>query len=155
MKLNLIYVDASTRFLTKLRGIENPERKRRIIGKEFIKVFMDEARKIGRFDFLAQGTLYPDVIESTSFRGPSAKIKSHHNVGGLPERMHLKLIEPLKELFKDEVRQVGKEIGLPQELIERNRFRAPAVNGRFLWTVAASQYGLAMGGNCFTGTATG
>ena len=113
MKLNLIYVDASARFLKKLRGVENPEKKRRIIGREFIKVFMEEARKIGRFDFLAQGTLYPDVIESVSTKGPSDTIKSHHN--RVPEVLKLiksgKVIEPLKELFKDEVRELGSGPG--------------------------------------------
>jgi GMP synthase (glutamine-hydrolysing) len=133
--LNLKAVDAAELFLEKLAGVVDPERKRKIIGNEFIFLFEKEARKIGGATFLAQGTLYPDVIESTSFRGPSAKIKSHHNVGGLPERMHLKLIEPLKELFKDEVRQVGKEIGLPQELIERQPFPGPGLAVRILGVV--------------------
>ncbi len=133
--LNLKAVDAAEIFLEKLAGVVDPERKRKIIGNEFIFLFEKEARKIGGATFLAQGTLYPDVIESTSFRGPSAKIKSHHNVGGLPERMHLKLIEPLKELFKDEVRQVGKEIGLPQELIERQPFPGPGLAVRTLGAV--------------------
>ncbi len=105
--LNLQVVDAADLFLEKLAGVMDPEQKRKIIGNEFIYLFEKEAQKIGGATYLAQGTLYPDVIESVSFRGPSAKIKSHHNVGGLPERMHLKLIEPLKELFKDEVRAVG------------------------------------------------
>jgi GMP synthase (glutamine-hydrolysing) len=133
--LNLKAVDAAEIFLEKLAGVVDPEKKRKIIGNEFIFLFENEARKIGGAAFLAQGTLYPDVIESTSFRGPSAKIKSHHNVGGLPERMHLKLIEPLKELFKDEVRQVGKEIGLPQELIERQPFPGPGLAVRTLGAV--------------------
>ena len=133
--LNLKAVDAAEIFLEKLAGVVDPESKRKIIGNEFIFLFEKEARKIGGATFLAQGTLYPDVIESTSFRGPSAKIKSHHNVGGLPERMHLKLIEPLKELFKDEVRQVGKEIGLPQELIERQPFPGPGLAVRTLGAV--------------------
>ena len=106
-RLNLDVVDAAARFLGKLAGVTDPERKRKIIGNEFIEVFEEEARRIGKVDFLAQGTLYPDVIESVSFKGPSAVIKSHHNVGGLPERMHLKLVEPLRELFKDEVRELG------------------------------------------------
>jgi GMP synthase (glutamine-hydrolysing) len=133
--LNLKAVDAAEIFLGKLAGVVDPEKKRKIIGNEFIFLFENEARKMGGATFLAQGTLYPDVIESTSFRGPSAKIKSHHNVGGLPERMHLKLIEPLKELFKDEVRQVGKEIGLPHELIERQPFPGPGLAVRTLGAV--------------------
>lgn len=133
--LNLKAVDAAEIFLGKLAAVVDPEMKRKIIGNEFIFLFEKEARKIGGATFLAQGTLYPDVIESTSFRGPSAKIKSHHNVGGLPERMPLKLIEPLKELFKDEVREVGKEIGLPQELIERQPFPGPGLAVRILGPV--------------------
>ena len=133
--LNLKTVEAAEIFLGKLAGVVDPEEKRKIIGNEFIFLFEKEARKIGGATFLAQGTLYPDVIESTSFRGPSAKIKSHHNVGGLPERMHLKLIEPLRELFKDEVRKVGKEIGLPRELIERQPFPGPGLAVRILGAV--------------------
>ena len=133
--LNLKTVEAAEIFLGKLAGVFDPEEKRKIIGNEFIFLFEKEARKIGGATFLAQGTLYPDVIESTSFRGPSAKIKSHHNVGGLPERMHLKLIEPLRELFKDEVRKVGKEIGLPRELIERQPFPGPGLAVRILGAV--------------------
>ena len=133
--LNLQTVNAGEIFLEKLASVVDPEIKRKIIGNEFIFLFAREARKIGGATFLAQGTLYPDVIESTSFRGPSAKIKSHHNVGGLPERMHLRLIEPLKELFKDEVREVGREIGLPQELIERHPFPGPGLAVRILGAV--------------------
>ncbi|MGD0627461.1 MAG: glutamine-hydrolyzing GMP synthase, partial [Thermodesulfobacteriota bacterium] len=133
--LNLQTVDAGEIFLEKLARVVDPEIKRKIIGNEFIFLFEREARKIGGATFLAQGTLYPDVIESTSFRGPSAKIKSHHNVGGLPESMHLRLIEPLKELFKDEVREVGREIGLPQELIERHPFPGPGLAVRILGAV--------------------
>jgi GMP synthase (glutamine-hydrolysing) len=124
--LNLIHVDAGKRFLDKLRGVEDPEKKRKIIGEEFIRVFEDES-KIIKADFLVQGTLYPDVIESVSVRGPSAKIKSHHNVGGLPERMNMKLIEPLRELFKDEVRAVGRELGLPPEILDRHPFPGPGL----------------------------
>ncbi len=134
--LNLRVVDAADIFLEKLAGVVDPERKRKIIGSEFIYLFEREAQKIGGASFLAQGTLYPDVIESISFRGPSAKIKSHHNVGGLPERMHLKLIEPLKELFKDEVRALGREVGLPQELIERQPFPGPGLAVRTLGAVS-------------------
>ena len=135
LRLNLDAVDAGDLFLEKLAGVVDPEKKRKIIGNEFIFLFEKEAQKIPGVAFLAQGTLYPDVIESVSFRGPSAKIKSHHNVGGLPERMHLTLIEPLKELFKDEVREVGRELGLPQELIERQPFPGPGLAVRTLGAV--------------------
>jgi len=135
LKLNLDVVDAGELFLEKLAGVVDPEKKRKIIGNEFIYLFEKEAQKISGVTFLAQGTLYPDVIESVSFRGPSAMIKSHHNVGGLPERMHLTLIEPLKELFKDEVREVGRELGLPQELIERQPFPGPGLAVRTLGAV--------------------
>src|ERR1019366_3812936 len=108
-----------------LTEIIDPERKRKIIGSEFISVFEDEAKGIGPVDFLVQGTLYPDVIESVSVKGPSATIKSHHNVGGLPERMKLKLIEPLRYLFKDEVRVLGKELGIAEEIIQRHPFPGP------------------------------
>ncbi len=123
----LKYVDASKRFLKKLEGVTDPEEKRKIIGNEFIKVFEEEAKKIKDVEFLAQGTLYPDVIESVSFKGPSAVIKSHHNVGGLPEVMKLKLIEPLRELFKDEVRRLGQELGLPEEICWRHPFPGPGL----------------------------
>ncbi len=120
-------VDASERFLNRLRGVKDPERKRKIIGNEFIKVFESEAMKLKNVGFLAQGTLYPDVIESTSFKGPSAVIKSHHNVGGLLKKMKLRLIEPLRELFKDEVRLLGKELGMPDEIINRHPFPGPGL----------------------------
>jgi GMP synthase (glutamine-hydrolysing) len=113
------HVDAANKFLSELRGVEDPEQKRKIIGRLFIEVFEAEAKKLGDVKFLAQGTLYPDVIESVSSGGPSATIKSHHNVGGLPPNMEFKLIEPLRELFKDEVRRLGEELGLPRELIQR------------------------------------
>jgi GMP synthase (glutamine-hydrolysing) len=125
--MRIKYIDASKRFLTKLRDVINPERKRKIIGNEFIKVFEEEARKIKGVEFLAQGTLYPDVIESIPFKGPSATIKSHHNVGGLLKRMKLKLIEPLRELFKDEVRLLGKELHIPEEIINRQPFPGPGL----------------------------
>jgi GMP synthase (glutamine-hydrolysing) len=126
--MNIIYVDAADRFLNRLKGIIDPEEKRKIIGEEFIHVFEDEAKKIGKVDFLAQGTLYPDVIESvSSVSNVSAKIKSHHNVGGLPARMTLKLLEPLRFLFKDEVRLVGKELGLPEEMVWRQPFPGPGL----------------------------
>ena len=111
-------VDARKRFLDKLKGVVDPERKRKIIGHEFIRVFEEEAKKVKNAHFLVQGTLYPDVIESVSFHGgPTASIKSHHNVGGLPQKMHLKLIEPFRELFKDEVRQIASILDLPKDII--------------------------------------
>ncbi len=129
--IRLQYADAEERFLSKLEGISEPEAKRKIIGKEFIEVFEHEARAIGRVDFLAQGTLYPDVIESVSATGgPSATIKSHHNVGGLPEDLRFELIEPLRELFKDEVRELGKELGLPDEVVYRHPFPGPGLGIR-------------------------
>jgi len=130
--INLLSVDKSKLFLSQLEGVTNPEEKRKIIGRLFIEVFEGEAKRLGQFDFLAQGTLYPDVIESISVRGPSATIKSHHNVGGLPEKMHFKLIEPLRELFKDEVRNVGRELGLPEEIIGRHPFPGPGLAVRIL-----------------------
>jgi GMP synthase (glutamine-hydrolysing) len=134
-RADLRVVDASDRFLNKLAGVTDPEQKRKIIGREFIAVFEEEAQKIGGADFLVQGTLYPDVIESVSFKGPSATIKSHHNVGGLPERMHLKLVEPLRELFKDEVRVLGAELGLPQHVLWRQPFPGPGLAVRVLGEV--------------------
>jgi len=137
MKLNLIYVDASKRFLDKLKGVEDPEKKRKIIGKEFVAVFMEEAKKIGKFDFLAQGTLYPDVIESVSTKGPSDTIKSHHN--RVPEILKLiksgKVVEPLKELFKDEVRELGVKLGMAEELIHRHPFPGPGLAIRIVGDV--------------------
>jgi GMP synthase (glutamine-hydrolysing) len=134
-KANLRVVDASERFLSKLAGVTDPEQKRKIIGREFIAVFEEEAKKVGDAQFLVQGTLYPDVIESVSFKGPSATIKSHHNVGGLPERMHLKLVEPLRELFKDEVRALGAELGLPRHVLWRQPFPGPGLAVRILGEV--------------------
>jgi GMP synthase (glutamine-hydrolysing) len=128
-------VNAAERFLGTLVGIEDPEEKRRRIGHEFIAVFEEEARRFPDARFLAQGTLYPDVIESTSVRGPSATIKTHHNVGGLPERLGLELVEPLRELFKDEVRRVGEELGLPQEFVWRHPFPGPGLAVRILGDV--------------------
>jgi GMP synthase (glutamine-hydrolysing) len=128
-------VDASAKFLKRLRGEEEPERKRKIIGVTFIEVFEEEARSIADVRFLAQGTLYPDVIESVSFKGPSATIKSHHNVGGLPERMRLSLIEPLRELFKDEVRKVGAVLGIPDAILHRQPFPGPGLAIRVLGEV--------------------
>ena len=135
-KINLIHVDASRRFLDVLRGVTDPELKRKRIGAEFIAVFEDEARRLGDIPWLAQGTLYPDVIESVSFRGPSATIKTHHNVGGLPLTMQFKLIEPLRELFKDEVRQLGELLGLPSDIVWRQPFPGPGLAIRVLGEVA-------------------
>jgi GMP synthase (glutamine-hydrolysing) len=130
--LNIVGIDASQRFLSALSGVVDPEQKRKIIGATFIDVFEAEANKIGDVKFLVQGTLYPDVIESVSVRGPSQTIKSHHNVGGLPEKMNLKLIEPLRELFKDEVRIIGRELGVPDEILHRHPFPGPGLAVRVL-----------------------
>lgn len=130
--LNIKMVDASEQFLSKLKGVSDPEKKRKVIGHEFIEVFNAEAKKFEDADFLAQGTIYPDVIESQSVKGPSATIKSHHNVGGLPADMKLQLLEPLRELFKDEVRKVGVELGIPKELVFRHPFPGPGLGVRIL-----------------------
>ena len=139
MQLPLDFVDASSTFLERLAGVTDPEQKRKIIGREFIAVFEDEVendrREHGEARYLAQGTLYPDVIESVSFKGPSATIKSHHNVGGLPERMKMQLIEPLRELFKDEVRALGRELGLPEAIVSRQPFPGPGLAIRVLGEV--------------------
>jgi len=133
MKMKVVFVDATDRFLEKLRGVVDPERKRKIIGEEFIRVFEEEAGKLGKIDFLAQGTLYPDVIESTSYDTTVAvRIKSHHNVGGLPEKMQFALVEPLRYLFKDEVRRVGLELGLPESMIWRQPFPGPGLAVRVI-----------------------
>jgi GMP synthase (glutamine-hydrolysing) len=135
MGLDVRAVHASARFLKNLRGVDDPERKRRIIGVTFIEVFEEEAARLGDVGFLAQGTLYPDVIESVSVRGPSAVIKSHHNVGGLPERMRLELLEPLRELFKDEAREVGRVLEVPEEIVGRQPFPGPGLAIRVLGAV--------------------
>ncbi|MBI4328657.1 MAG: glutamine-hydrolyzing GMP synthase [Chloroflexi bacterium] len=136
LKLNVVYRDATNRFLERLRGITDPEKKRVTIGNEFIAVFEEEAQRLGRVDFLAQGTTYPDVIESRSPESKtSAKIKTHHNVGGLPERMRLRLVEPLRYLFKDEVRKVGLALGLPEEMVWRQPFPGPGLAIRILGEV--------------------
>jgi GMP synthase (glutamine-hydrolysing) len=137
--MNIKMVDASEQFLSKLEGISDPEEKRKIIGREFIVVFDEESRKFDDAAFLAQGTIYPDVIESQSVKGPSATIKSHHNVGGLPEHMKLQLLEPLRELFKDEVRKVGVELGIPRELVYRHPFPGPGLGIRVLGEVDAEK----------------
>jgi GMP synthase (glutamine-hydrolysing) len=133
--LNVKAVDRSERFLNRLKGVTNPEQKRKIIGEEFIRVFEEEARKLGEIQFLVQGTLYPDVIESVSVKGPSATIKSHHNVGGLPADLRFKLIEPLRELFKDEVREVGRELGLGDDIVSRQPFPGPGLAVRIVGDV--------------------
>jgi GMP synthase (glutamine-hydrolysing) len=141
-KVNLIHVDATKRFLDRLAGVTDPEAKRKAIGAEFIAVFEDEARKLGHIPWLAQGTLYPDVIESVSFKGPSATIKTHHNVGGLPPNMRFKLVEPLRELFKDEVRELGALLGLPREIIWRQPFPGPGLAIRVLGEVTEERLAL-------------
>jgi GMP synthase (glutamine-hydrolysing) len=142
LQLPLVFVDAADLFLDRLTGIVDPEQKRKIIGAMFIEVFESEAKKLGSFDYLAQGTLYPDVIESVSVIGPSHVIKSHHNVGGLPERMRFKLVEPLRLLFKDEVRAVGSELGLDDEFVWRQPFPGPGLAVRILGEVTASRLNL-------------
>jgi GMP synthase (glutamine-hydrolysing) len=137
MGLNVIGVDAAERFLEKLRGVVDPEEKRRRIGGEFIAVFAEEARKLGEVPFLVQGTLYPDVIESVSVKGPSQTIKTHHNVGGLPSEIPFQLVEPLRDLFKDEVRQIGRELGLPEEMLTKHPFPGPGLAVRLLGGVDA------------------
>ncbi len=135
LKLNLKKIDASERFLSKLIKTSDPEKKRKIIGRTFISVFDEEAKKLGKVDFLVQGTLYPDIIESVSVKGPSATIKSHHNVGGLPKRMRMKVVEPLRALFKDEVRKLGLELGIPKNLLYRHPFPGPGLAIRIIGKV--------------------
>src|ERR1044071_1786491 len=142
MKLNISGVRAGHLFLEALKGVTDPEEKRKRIGKVFIDVFEEEAKRLGDVGYLVQGTLYPDVIESVSVRGPSAVIKSHHNVGGLPEKMNLKLIEPLRELFKDEVRLIGRELGVPEDFIGRHPFPGPGLAVRILGEVDSERLAL-------------
>ena len=132
LKINLHYVNAEEQFLSRLTGITDPEVKRKIIGEQFIATFEDGLGNVGKIDFLAQGTLYPDVIESVSVKGPSATIKTHHNVGGLPEKLHFQLIEPFRELFKDEVREVGRELGIPEDILGRHPFPGPGLAVRVI-----------------------
>jgi GMP synthase (glutamine-hydrolysing) len=139
LSLNVVGVDASRDFLKPLAGVEDPEVKRKIVGEQFIRVFEREAKKLGGIQFLVQGTLYPDVIESVSVLGPSVTIKSHHNVGGLPEKIDLELVEPLKNLFKDEVRRVGEELGLPESLIQRQPFPGPGLSVRIIGEVTEAR----------------
>jgi GMP synthase (glutamine-hydrolysing) len=142
LRLNVVAVDAARRFLTRLAGVSDPERKRKVIGREFIEVFKSSMRRVGKAGFLAQGTLYPDVIESVSVRGPSAVIKSHHNVGGLPKGMKFKLVEPLRWLFKDEVRKAGLELGLDEEFVYRQPFPGPGLAVRCLGPVTKERLDL-------------
>jgi len=142
MKLPLEFVEATDLFLSRLAGVMDPERKRKIIGQTFIDVFEEKAAALGGFDFLAQGTLYPDVIESVSVVGPSSAIKSHHNVGGLPERMRFTLVEPLRELFKDEVRRLGRDLGLDEEFVVRQPFPGPGLAVRILGDVTEPRLAL-------------
>jgi GMP synthase (glutamine-hydrolysing) len=142
LQLPLTFADASAIFLDRLRGVVDPEQKRKIIGKTFIDVFEDEAAKLGPVEFLAQGTLYPDVIESVAIVGQSSLIKSHHNVGGLPERMRMRLVEPLRELFKDEVREVGRQLGLDEEFVVRQPFPGPGLAVRILGEVTPARLDL-------------
>ncbi len=142
MHLNVKGIAAGERFLSELAGVTDPEKKRKTIGRVFIEVFQEEAEKLGDIKFLVQGTLYPDVIESVSVKGPSSVIKSHHNVGGLPDILHLELVEPLRELFKDEVRAVGRELGLPEEIVGRQPFPGPGLAVRILGEVTADRVAL-------------
>jgi GMP synthase (glutamine-hydrolysing) len=139
MGLNVIGVDAKSRFMSELSGVTDPEKKRKIIGRIFIEVFDSEAHKIQNVKWLAQGTIYPDVIESVSVKGPSATIKSHHNVGGLPEKMNLKVVEPLNLLFKDEVRRVGKALKISDNILNRHPFPGPGLGIRILGDVTAEK----------------
>jgi GMP synthase (glutamine-hydrolysing) len=142
MQLNIAGVRAGHLFLDSLSGVTDPEEKRKRIGKVFIDVFETEAKRLGAVNFLVQGTLYPDVIESVSVLGPSAVIKSHHNVGGLPEKMRLQLIEPLRELFKDEVRLIGRELGVPEEILTRHPFPGPGLAVRIIGEITAERISL-------------
>ncbi|MCJ7634268.1 glutamine-hydrolyzing GMP synthase, partial [Candidatus Bathyarchaeota archaeon] len=132
LSIRLIHVDAKERFLRKLERVSDPEMKRRIIGREFIHVFEEEASKLGKVRWLAQGTLYPDVIESAGTSGPASRIKTHHNVGGLPQSMRFKLVEPLRLLYKDEVRKIGKLLGLPETIVTRHPFPGPGLAVRII-----------------------
>jgi GMP synthase (glutamine-hydrolysing) len=135
LKLNVRYVDASKRFLDRLKGVRDPEQKRKVIGEEFIKVFDEESAKLGTFHFLAQGTLYPDVIESAGTGSPASKIKTHHNVGGIPEWSRFRIIEPLKLLYKDEVRKIAKELGIPEQIVSNHPFPGPGLAVRIVGEV--------------------
>jgi GMP synthase (glutamine-hydrolysing) len=142
MEMQLVHVDAAERFLTQLRGVVDPEQKRRIVGETFIRVFEAEADKIGEVDFITQGTTYPDVIESAAGHGTAVKIKTHHNVGGLPEDMTMELVEPLRLLFKDEVRRVGEELGMPERMVWRQPFPGPGLAIRIIGEVTEERLGI-------------
>ena len=142
MGVKIIHVDATAQFMGKLAGVTDPEAKRKIIGREFVEVFQVEAGKLKQAKWLAQGTIYPDVIESVSVHGPSQTIKSHHNVGGLPDTLHLKLVEPLRSLFKDEVRKVGLELGIPADMIQRHPFPGPGLAIRILGEITPEKVDL-------------
>jgi GMP synthase (glutamine-hydrolysing) len=139
LKLNVQCVDASKRFLERLKGVSDPEEKRKIIGEEFIKVFDEESAKLGKFEFLAQGTLYPDVIESAGTGSPASRIKSHHNVGGIPEWSRFRIIEPLKLLYKDEVRRIAKELGIPDSIVRAHPFPGPGLAVRIMGEVTGEK----------------
>jgi GMP synthase (glutamine-hydrolysing) len=142
LRIPILAIDARRRFLSELAGIEEPETKRKTIGRVFIDVFKDEAKRLQGVGFLAQGTLYPDVIESVSVKGPSAVIKTHHNVGGLPAELGFELVEPLRFLFKDEVRQLGRELGLPEQILTRHPFPGPGLAVRILGEITAERVAL-------------
>jgi GMP synthase (glutamine-hydrolysing) len=142
LRLPVVFVDAAARFVAALAGVTDPERKRKIIGGLFVDVFEEESARLGGFEFLAQGTLYPDVIESVSVMGPSATIKSHHNVGGLPERMRFRLVEPLRQLFKDEVRALGRALGLDEEFVTRQPFPGPGLAVRVVGEITGERLDL-------------
>jgi GMP synthase (glutamine-hydrolysing) len=142
LRIPILAIDARRRFLSELAGVEDPETKRKTIGRVFIDVFKDEAKRLQGVGFLAQGTLYPDVIESVSVKGPSAVIKTHHNVGGLPAELGFELVEPLRFLFKDEVRQLGRELGLPEQILARHPFPGPGLAVRILGEVTAERVAL-------------
>jgi GMP synthase (glutamine-hydrolysing) len=148
MGLNVIGVNASEKFFADLTGVSDPEKKRKIIGRDFIEVFDEEARKLKNIKWLAQGTIYPDVIESVSVNGPSATIKSHHNVGGLPQTMNLQLVEPLRLLFKDEVRRVGKELGLKPLILNRHPFPGPGLGIRVLGEITREKVTMLQEADC-------
>ena len=135
LKLEVIYVDASKRFLERLKGVKDPEEKRRVIGEEFIRVFDEESKKLGNYQWLAQGTLYPDVIESAGTGSPASRIKTHHNVGGIPEWSRFRIIEPLKFIYKDEVRRIAKELGLPEAITKTHPFPGPGLGVRVVGEV--------------------
>jgi len=148
LKLNVHYVDASERFLSRLKGVKDPEDKRKVIGEEFIRVFQEESSKLGEFRCLAQGTLYPDVIESAGTGSPASRIKTHHNVGGIPEWSKFEIIEPLRFLYKDEVRRIAKELGMPSEIVETHPFPGPGLAVRILGEVTEEKLRICREASC-------